>query len=73
MKEHRRNIQPDHWVKSAVVKHSITLGHRIQLHNISFLSDKYRHMDRITREATEIELHPINMIREDGFYLSSSL
>jgi hypothetical protein len=29
-------------------------------------------MDRIVREATEIELHPYNINREGGFCLSKS-
>jgi hypothetical protein len=29
-------------------------------------------MDRVIREAIEIELHPVNMDREDGFSLSQA-
>jgi hypothetical protein len=29
-------------------------------------------MDQVTRKATEIELHPDNMNREDGFPLSQA-
>jgi hypothetical protein len=41
-----------------MAKHSIDLGHRIQLQNTSTLSTKPRYMDWIIREATDIELHP---------------
>jgi hypothetical protein len=57
---------------SAVAEHSIDQGHRIQYHNSSILANKTRYMDRIVREAIEIELHPYNINREDGFCLSKS-
>jgi hypothetical protein len=59
-------------VKSAVAEHSISLGHRIQLYYTAILSTKPRCMDRIIREATEIELHHNNMNRENDFWLSKS-
>jgi hypothetical protein len=55
-----------------VAEHSINFGHRFQLHHTTILSTKRRcsYMDRIIREAFEIELHPNSMNREDGFCLS---
>jgi hypothetical protein len=55
-----------------MAKHSISLGHRIQLQDTSILSSKFRYMYHIIREATEIELRPNNMNKEDGFSLSRS-
>jgi hypothetical protein len=72
LNEHQRHIRLEHPDKSAVAEHSINLGHHIQLQNTTILSTKPRYKDRIIREAIEIELHPNNMIREDGFCLSKS-
>jgi hypothetical protein len=72
VKEHQRHIRPAHPEKSAAAEHSINLGHPIQLHNTSILVKKPRYMDRVIREAIEIDLHPNNVNREDGFSLSNS-
>jgi hypothetical protein len=48
----------------------IDQGYHIQFHKSSFLATKTRYMDRIVREAIEIELHPYNITREGGFCLS---
>jgi hypothetical protein len=72
LKEHQRHIRLEHPDKPAVSEHSVDFGHRIQLHNTSILATKTQYMDRIIREAIEIELHPNNMNREVGFCLSKS-
>jgi hypothetical protein len=72
LKEYQRHIRLGHPDKSAVAEHSIDQGHRIQFHNSSIIASKTRYMDRIVREAIEIELHPYNINREGGFCHSKS-
>jgi hypothetical protein len=72
LKEHQQHIQLEHPDKSVIAEHSIDHRHCIQFHNSSILATKTRYMDRIVREAIEIELHPYNISREGGFCLSKS-
>jgi hypothetical protein len=65
--QHHQHIPLEHTDKSAVAEHSIDQGHRIQFHSTSILSTKTRCVDRIVKEASEIELTNFDMNRGAGF------
>jgi hypothetical protein len=53
-----------------VAEHTINLGHQIQLQNIIILVKNMIQMDWILREAIGVMLHPNNMNKEDGLFLT---
>jgi hypothetical protein len=58
LKEHQRYIRPEHPDKSAVAKHTVDLGQRIQFHETSILATKTRCMDGIVRESLRLSSIP---------------
>jgi hypothetical protein len=69
VEEHRWHICHFHPDKSAVAKHSINHDHKMRFQETQILGSKSGYMDRLIREAKELDLHPNNINQENGLLL----
>jgi hypothetical protein len=60
-KEHMRHFRLGQPEKSAVAQHAIETGHMIEFNNTTRLVRTEGYMDRIVKEAIEIQIHPNNI------------
>ena len=72
VEEHRWHVRHLHPDKVAVAKHSIDNDHKIRFQETQILASKSGYTDRLIREATELDLHPNKINREDGLLLSTA-
>jgi hypothetical protein len=69
-KEHMRYVRLEQPEKSVVAEHWLDTGHRRDFNGTSILGTTNRYMDHLMREAIEIQIHPNNFNRDEGFALA---
>jgi hypothetical protein len=72
LKEHIADTTHNHISKSVIVEHSFKSKHLICFDKTRILASAPYYSSHVIREALEIEKHPNNFNREDGYKLSQS-
>ena len=72
LKEHNADITHNRAKQSALAEHSVASKHHISLENAKVIINIEHYTMRRIREAIEIEKHPNNLNRDDGWKLSKS-
>lgn len=70
LKEHMDDTYHNWIIIFVIVKHSHNTKHLICFNKSKILTSVPLHSNRVIKEALEIEKHPNNFNREDGFQLS---
>ena len=72
LKEHSADIIHECTKKYALAEHSITSEHHICIEDAKVIVGIDYYTKQLMRESTEIEKHPKNINRDDGWKLSKS-
>jgi hypothetical protein len=67
-KEHECHIWLHQPEKSAVAQQCIETSNKIGFDEVTLLARSARYIDRLVKEATEIQLHPINVNRANKIH-----
>ena len=70
--EHQRHLRLGQPERSAVAEHAISNQHAIMFGQAKVIARTNGYFNLARREAIEIEQHPHNFNRENGFYLSKT-
>jgi len=70
MKEHQRDVRLKHITQLALSKHNIETGHQILFDKTSIIATTTSYFPRKYREAIEIQKHPDNLNRDNGYNIS---
>jgi len=70
MKEHQRDVRLKHITQSALSEHNIETGHQILFDKTTTIATTTSYFPRKYRVAIEIQKHPDNLNRDNGYNIS---
>jgi len=69
-KEHQRDVKLKHTTQSALSEHNVETGHQILFEETTTIANTTSYFPRKYREAIEIQKHPNNLNRDNGYNIS---
>jgi len=70
VKEHQRDVKLKHVTQSALSEHNIEIGHQILFDKTITIANITLYFPRKYREAIEIQKHPNNLNRDNGYNIN---
>ena len=70
IKEHQRDVRLKHVTQSALSEHNVETGHQILFDQATTITNTTSYFPRKYREAIEIQKHPNNLNRDNGYNIS---